>query len=79
MTLDQEHLITLLLVKHGGFQNLVDTWLYADDKLSTEELDTVNAWLGDEQSAKPHNLSVHNKDTYTYLTAEIELENPEKD
>ena len=74
MTENQEQLITLLFVKFGGFREVVDTWLYADDKFSTEELDAVNAWLADEQADKPLNVTVHNKSDYQYLTVEIPLD-----
>lgn len=74
MTENQKHLITLLFVKYGGFRNVVDMWLYDDDKFSTEEKDAVDAWLADEQAPKPLNVTVHTRENSKYLTVEIPLD-----
>lgn len=79
MTEEQEQLITLLFIKFGGFREVVDTWLYADDKFSTAELDAVNAWLADEQTKKPNNVQLVKDAQYPYLAVEFTLDIEEKD
>lgn len=71
MTNDQEHLVTLLFIKYGGFREVVDTWLYADDKLSTDELEAMNAWLAIEQN---HRMELVKESKYQYVTVEIDLD-----
>ena len=74
MTTDQEHLITLLFVKFGGFREVVDTWLYADDEFSAEELDAVNEWLHDEQLPKPMNLTIKGDGDTRFISLEFPLD-----
>jgi len=79
MTTEQEHLITLLFVKYGGFQEVVDMWLYSDVILSTYEHEAIDAWLADEQKPKPYNIKRVDDPEYPFLIAEITLDTPEKD
>ena len=74
MTTDQEHLVTLLHIKFGGFRELVDTWLYADDEFSAEELDAVNTWLHDEKKPKPMNLTVEGDGDGRFISLEFPLD-----
>jgi len=78
MTPEQEQLITLLFVKHSGLQGVVDMWMCADEKLSTEENEAIGAWLVSDKP-KPRNLTVHNKSKYQYLSLEIPLDTLDKD
>lgn len=79
MTTEQEHLITMLLIKHGGFRELVDTWLYEDDVFSLEELDAVNVWLHDEQIPKPMDLILEDNDGIPFISLEIIVADSEID
>ena len=78
MTTEQEHLITLLFIKRGGWQAVVDAWLFSDANLTAEEDAAIDAWMNSEQS-KPHNLQVVKDAQYPYITAEITLDLPDKD
>jgi len=73
MTKDQEHLVTLLFIKRGGWQAVVDAWLYSDSTLSVEEDEAIDAWMNSDQS-KPHNLQVVNDTPHPYITVEIDLD-----
>ena len=74
MTTEQEHLITLLFVKYGGYQAVVDTWLFEDDKFSTEELEAVNVWLEDKQAPKPLNLTVEGSGDMRFISLDFPLD-----
>lgn len=73
MTSEQEQILTFLFVKLGGWQAVVDAWLFSDESLSTEEFETVEAWMNSEQ-LKPLNLQVVKDAQYPYITAEIDLD-----
>jgi phage-related protein len=77
MTKDQDHIITLLFIKYGGFEAVVDTWLYSDSRLTAEEKDAVDAWLSSNQT-KPNKLQFLKNGDYPYLAAEISINIDEK-
>jgi len=74
MTTDQDHIVTMLLIKHGGFANLVDLWLYANENLSKDEIEAVSQFLEDDRQAKPHDAKLKNSDEYPYITFKLRLE-----
>ncbi len=78
MTNEQEQLITLLFVKHGGFKAVVDMWLYSDSDLNETEMDAIDAWLSNEHT-KPNKLKLLKNGQYRCLTAEISINSTEKD
>jgi len=49
MTLEQDHLITLLRIKYGDIDVVTGMWLYNDPELSPEELAAVDAWLNSDE------------------------------
>ena len=73
MTEEQDQLITFLFIKHGGFEAVVDMWLYDEEALSYVERAAVEAWLSTEQG-KPHNLQWVKDVKHPYLTVEIDLD-----
>jgi len=79
MTNEQEQLITLLFIKHGGFEEVVDIWLFSDNKFSDQERNAVTAYLEDDKCVRPHNLQLVKDSQYPYITAEISLETDETD
>ena len=77
MTKDQEQIITFLFVKYGGWQALVDMWLYDDHRFTSPEMEAVEAWLATEQASEL-GITGHNE-PYKYVSVKISLEVPEKD
>lgn len=73
-----EKIITFLFVKHGGWQAVVDLWLYSSETLTLTEFMAVEEWMKSDQ-AKPHNLQLVTEGPYPHVTLDIELEIPEKD
>lgn len=74
MTKDQEHLVTLLIVKHGGFSGMVDKWLYDDANLTEAEADAIDAWLATDQIKKPLNASCKTEDGDRFVTLDFPLD-----
>lgn len=73
MTKDQEHIVTMLLIKHGGFEAMVDFWLYSSDTFSQTELEAVDAWLACEQAYKPHNLKIEKDGDVQFVSMDFPL------
>lgn len=47
MTLEEEQLVMMLFLKHGGHEELLDIWLYNDTVLTMEEEDAFTAWINE--------------------------------
>ena len=77
MTKNQDHLITLLFVKYGSWQAVVDEWLTLDNNLSADEFEAVGAWLATEQKDTPMNATAHTEDGARYVTVEFPLDDPD--
>ena len=73
MTKDQEHIVTMLFIKHGGFEAMVDLWLYATDEFTQVELEAVDAWLACEQTPKPHNLRIEKDGDVQFVSMDFPL------
>jgi len=71
MTKDQDQMVTMLLIKHGGFANLVDLWLYSDKTLSSDELEAVGKFLEDDRKTKPHDATLNSSDEYPFITLKL--------
>jgi len=81
MTNEDSQIVTMLCLKYGGWEGLLDMWLYSDEALSPDEVAAVDAWLATEQVL---DLGITLRDTskakgYKYLSAEIAIKLPKKD
>lgn len=83
MTPDQEQLVTMLFIKHGGRDKVVDSWLFGDangDLVLTQiEVDAVDAWLSSPKHTKSNRLKVVKEANFKFLTTEIALNMLDKD
>ena len=79
MTKDQEHLVTMLFIKYGGFEKVVDLWLYTDDRLSESEMEAVEKFLEDDRQNKPLDAKLQNTEAYPYISLKLMINSSEKD
>jgi len=80
MTPEQEHLMTLLLIKHGGFESVMDIWLFQDEVLSIEEQTAVDAFLSTDCTIeKPYDVEYVDDTEFPYLSVNITLDDTKTD
>jgi len=80
MNADEEHLITVLLLKYGDAETLADKWLHADPELSDDECNAIIKFIGSTRFPKPFKVEVPKKEgPFRYITVNLDINLEEKD
>lgn len=70
--------MTMLVLKFGSIEDVIDMSMDFDERLSAEDLDIITRWLVSSEE-KPYNLRLENPNEYSYIVAEIPINLGEED